>query len=381
MNEAKVEIVRDKKGVRDFVTFPFALYRDDPNWVPPFIEERVDFLDRHKNPFFEHARCELFMARREGKIVGTIAAVVDDFHNQLYNERLAAFGFFECIDDAQVAACLLQAAERWAIQQGMTVVRGPLSLSTNQECGLLIEGFDTPPMIMMTHNPRYYARLIEANGYAKAMDLFAYIGDLDDRLKNAPPKFFRVAHKAIERQKIRIRKADARRFAQELELFRQVYQRAWNQNWGFVPLTNKEINYLAANFKQWLDPHLILIAENELNEPVGVSIAMPDLHQALKWSGGGHLFPFGALKFLWYSRRINQARLFAMGVVEEYRGIGIDAVFYVETARAALARGYKRMEGSWVLESNTMMNRISERVGGERYKTYRIYEKALSALQ
>ena len=374
----QIEPIHDKKGVLELVEFPFRLYRGDPSWVPPLIEERRDFLDPKKNPFFDHARFQLFLARRGGDLVGTIGAVVDDNHNKYHDERMAAFGFFESIDNQEIADALLGAAEAWGREQGMTIMRGPLNFSTNHELGLLIDGFEEPPMVMLTYNPRYYAQLIGARGYTKAMDLFAYIGGLDDRLTNGPPKLFRVADLAAKKAGIRIRKADMRHFADEVRRARQIYDEAWTHNWGFVPLTDREADYLAASLKPVIDPDLVLIAETSDGTPVGVSITLPDLHQALKWSGGGHMFPFGLAKFLWHKRKVDQVRLWGMGVIEEYRGRGIDAVFYVETARAALAKGYKRIEGSWILETNTMMNRIIERLGGQRYKTYRVYEKALT---
>lgn len=374
-----LEPITDKKGIMTLIEFPFKLYQGDQQWVPPLIEERRDFLDPRKNPFFEHARVQLFLARRDGEVVGTIGAVVDDNHNQVHNERAGGFGFFEAIDDQQVADALLGAAEEWVRGQGMTIIRGPLNFSTNQECGLLIDGFDEPPMVMMTYNRPYYARLIEARGYAKAMDMFAYIGDLDERTQNAPPKVFHAAERAARKEGIRVRKAEMRHFDQEIQRVKQIYNRAWERNWGFVPMTEHEFDHLAAGLKPVLDPNLIMIAETAAGEPIGVSIALPDLHQALRWSGGGHMFPFGLLKFFWHKRRVNQIRLIIMGVAEEYRNRGIDAIFYVETARAALAHGYKRIEGSWILETNTMMNRIIERLGGKRYKTYRIYEKPLAS--
>jgi GNAT superfamily N-acetyltransferase len=373
-----IEPITDKKGLMALIEFPFTLYKGDRNWVPPLIEERRDFLDPRKNPFFEHARFQLFLARRGGEIVGTIGAVVDDNHNQVHDERAGAFGFFETIDDQAVADALLGAAEEWVRGQGMAIIRGPISFSTNHEVGLLIDGFDDPPMVMLTHNPRYYAQLIGARGYTKVMDLFAYIGDIDDRLQNGPPKLFRVADIAAKKAGIRIRKVDMRHFDQEVRRAKEIYAQAWTNNWGFVPLTDREGDYLAASLKPVIDPDLVLIAETSDGKPVGVSITLPDLHQALKWSGGGHMFPLGLAKFLWHRRKIDQVRLWGMGVIEEYRNRGIDAVFYVETCRAAHAKGYKRIEGSWILESNVMMNRIIERLGGQRYKTYRVYERPLA---
>lgn len=372
-----VQPVTNQRGLREFIEFPFKLYRDDPNWVPPLIEERSAFFNPKKNPFWEHARGKLFLAWRDGKVVGTIGAVVDDNHNKVHAERMGAFGFFESIDDQAVAGALIDAAEAWVRGQGMTVMRGPLNFSLNQECGLLIEGFDEPPMVMMTYNPPTYAGLIEACGYHKAMDLYAYLSDMERWRQGLLPKVVRAAQKAAQQANIRVRKGDIRHFQSELRRVRDVYNGILAANWGFVPMTEHEFDHLATSLKPVIDPNLVFVAETADGTPIGVSIALPDLHQALKWSGGGHMFPFGLIKFFWHKRRIDQARLIAMGVIEEYRGRGIDALFYAETVRSALEHGYKCIEGSWVLENNVMMNRIIERFGAARYKTYRIYEKAL----
>lgn len=378
-NASNIQIapVRDKQDLLAFVEFPFMLYRGDPYWVPPFIEERLQFLDPKKNPFFDHARHQLFLARRAGDLVGTIGVAIDEDYNSLHNERMAAFGFFETIDNQEVADVLLGAAEQWARKQGMDFIRGPMNFTTNHEVGLLIDGFDSQPVIMSTYNPRYYARLIGARGYTKAMDLYSYIGELDERIKNAPPKVYRVAESATKKAGIRIRKVNMRDFDEEVRRAREVYDQAWERNWGFVPLTEAEVKFLAKNIKPLIDPDLVLLAETSDGKPIGISITLPDYNQPLRLAGGGRMFPFGVLKFLWHRKKVTQARLWTMGVVKEYRSRGIDAVFYVETARAALAKGYTHLDGSWILESNTMMNRIIERLGGQRYKTHRIYDKPL----
>ena len=372
-----IKPVIDGRDLLAFIEFPFEHYRDDPNWVPQLIEERRDFFDPGKNPFFDHARSQLFLAYRDSKLVGTVGAVVDDRHNEVHDEQMGAFGFFEAADDQEVADALLDAAEEWVRGQGMTIMRGPLNFSMNEEIGTLVDGFLEPPMVMMTYNPRYYPRLIEGHGYTKAMDVYAYISDLAPDLEAAPEKLFRVARKAAEHRGIRVRTINMRRFDDDVALIKQVYNSAWERNWGFVPMTEAEIDHLATNMKPILDPNLILIAELEDGTPVGVSMGLPDLHQALHQSGGGHMWPFGLLKFLWHKRKVDQARLLIMGMVEAYRGRGIDAIFYLETTRKALARGYKRIEGSWILENNTMVNQILERLGMVRYKTYRIYERPL----
>jgi GNAT superfamily N-acetyltransferase len=303
--------------------------------------------------------------------------VVDDNHNRVHEERMGAFGFFDCINDQETADALLETAESWARAQGQTIMRGPLNFSVNQEVGMLISGFDTPPFIMMTHNPAYYPALVEARGYVKAMDLYAYVYDIAESLANAPVKLFHAAEKAVHNSGLRIRPIDMRHFDREVEIMKEVYNQGWEKNWGAVPMTDAEIEHLAAGLKPMLDPHIVFIAESADGRPAGVSIAMPDLHQALRWSGGGHMWPLGLPKFLWRRRQINRARVLILGTVEEYRGRGIDAYFTAETARRALERGYKQMECSWILETNTMMNRMLERIGGNRHKIYRIYERTL----
>jgi GNAT superfamily N-acetyltransferase len=362
----------------ELVKFPFRLYKGDPNWVPPFIEERRDFFDPKKNPFYEHARFQLFLARRDGELVGTIGAVVNDNQNSFHEEKSGGWGFFECVDDQAVAAALFDAAEAWVRGQGMTVIRGPLSFSTNDEVGTLIDGFDEPPMVMMTYNPRYYPTLIEGYGYTKAMDLYAWISrDIRQTLDSAPAKLFRVTEKVMEKEGIRLRPLDKGNIEHEIELIKKIYNSAWEKNWGFVPLTDHEIEHLVKSLLPLIDTRLVFLAQTADGEPIGVSLTLPDLHQALRWSGGGRMYPFGLLKFLWYKRKINQTRLLIMGVIEKYRGRGVDAYFYLTSAARAAEYGYKRMEGSWILETNTMMNRIIERLGGEHYKTYRVYEKPL----
>jgi GNAT superfamily N-acetyltransferase len=347
----EIEQVVDAHGRRTLVSFPFERYRG--------------------------AYVALFLARRGGAVVGTISVAVDEQHAAFHGERAATFGFFECVNDQAVAARLLAAAEGHARTQGATLIRGPMSFSTNHELGLLVEGFHTPPMVMMTHNPPSYAALIEGCGYSKAMDLFAYVGDLDDRLQHMDRGIIRVAERAARQTDVRVRRANIRDFNGEVRRIKAIYRQAWADNWGFVPITDDEADHLAASLRPIIDPDLVLIAETPDGTPVGMAIALPDLHQALLHSGGGPMFPFGLIKFLWQRRRIDQLRLWGMGMSEAYRGRGIDAIFYVELARIARAKGYRRFECSWVLETNTMMIRIIEHGGLTRYKTYRVYEKPL----
>ena len=384
MAEVLIEPVRDKRQLQEFVAFPWRVYKDDPHWVPPFFRERMQFFDPKRNPFFEHAEAQLFLARRQGETVGTVAAILNRNHNAYHDDEVGFFGHFECVDDQDVASALLTAAGEWVKARGMKVIRGPMNMSTNDECGLLVDGFDSAPVVMMTYNPAYYERLIGNSGFEKAMDLYAWLIRTDiygNSAENMPRKVAQSCEKLEREGKIVIREASLARFAEEMARAKQVYNSAWGRNWGFVPATDAEIEHLANGMRQFLDPEMVFFAEDN-GEPVGISVALPDVNETLlrvyPKPGGTLRYAYDGLRFLWAKRRRPRLfRLLIMGVVERYRGRGIDACFYVQTARAALAKGYHECEMSWILESNTMMNRIIERLGGHIYKTYRVYDRAL----
>ena len=378
--DVQIVPVTDKKQREAFAKFPWRIYRNDDNWVPPLYGDRLKMFDPAKHTFYEHAEVQLFLAMRKGEVVGTISAHINHRHNEIWKDKVGFFGFFEVIEDYAVAEALLATAADWLRERGMEAIRGPESYSQEEECGLLVDGFDGPPVIRMTYNPRYYQDFIERAGFGKAQDLYAWylrtsIFDYD--VQRLPRKFLRVAEQARKRENLVVRNVDMKRFDEEVQLVKVVYNLGWEQNWGFVPLTDHELEHFAAEMKPILDPKLVHIAEVD-GEPVGISIGLPDVYQALlkakpqpnKWS-----LPWSLVKLLWYARKIDTFRLWAMGVVPEWRGCGIDAVFYVEAARAAFAAGYEHCEMSWILESNEMMNRIIERLGGRIYRTYRIYEK------
>lgn len=379
-SDLRIVPVTTEEQRRAFVKFPWRLYREDPNWVPPIFGDRLKLLDPARHPFWEHAELQLFLAMRGDEVVGTISAHVNHRHNEVHKDKVGFFGFFEVIEDYAVAEALFDAAAAWLRGRGMEAIRGPENPSQNEEVGLLIDGFDRPPVVMMTYNPRYYQGLIERDGFEKAQDLYAWdietsIFDLD--VQKLPQKFLRVAEKARQREGLVIRKVNMKDFDAEVERVKVIYNAAWEINWGFVPLTDHEIEHLGQELKFIIDPDLVYVAELH-GEPVGISLTIPDVYQALlkarpqpnNWS-----FPLTVLKLLWHRRNVNGIRTLIMGVVPECRNAGIDALLYVETARAAFAKGYERCETSWILESNDMMNRIIERLGGEIYKTYRVYEK------
>jgi len=371
-----VETLADRKA---FVGFQFELYRNDPLWVPYLRSERMEFTDRSRHPFFEHAEVAFFRAVRNSRTVGTIAAIRNDAYNEFHGERVGFWGLFDVIEEYAVAEALFDAARGWCKAQGLEVLRGPMSYSTNEECGLLVDGFDRPPVVMMTYNPRYYPTFVERYGFTKAKDLYAY--KLETSMfgpggPGLPEKVRRVAEVAQKRYGVTVRKAELRRFKEELGRVKQVYNDAWSRNWGFVPMTEAEIDHLADGLRQFLDPDLLFIAEVD-GRPVGVSVTLPDINQALIHIRDGRLFPFGWAKFLWYRRKVDALRVIIMGVIREYQLRGVDAIFYLKTLEEGARKGYRWGEMSWILEDNLPMRQAMESLGGTIYKTYRIYDLPL----
>lgn len=370
-----VEVVPVSDGLdKDrFIKLQHQLYRGDLHFVPPLLMERHEFLDPAKNPFFLHADVQLFLARRGGEIVGRVAAVEDRNHNAFHDVKYAYFGLYESINDPQVAAALIGAARDWARWRGLDTLVGPMNLSTNYEVGLLVEGFDSDPYVMMPYNPRYYADLFEACGLAKVKDLYAW-----ERSAATPPpeRFTRIADKIREHTGITVRSIEMREFDAEVARIKEVYNTAWEKNWGFVPMTDAEFDHLVANLRKLIAPKLVLIAEDQ-GEPIAFSLALPDINQALKQVGGRLTrfgLPVGIVKLLWYSRKIDRVRLITLGVKAGWRRRGIDAVLTVETIRRSHQLGYKGGEISWILEDNHLANRSAESAGCTKTKVYRIYQ-------
>jgi|YNPBryantNP2012_1023418.scaffolds.fasta_scaffold14806_2 hypothetical protein len=366
-----VEEVRSRGEREAFLRLPWAVYRGDPLWVPPLLMERKAFINPRKNPFFQHAEIAFFLARNEGRPVARVAAIVNHNHNSFHNERVGFFGLFECVEDYDAAKGVLDRAAAWLRERGMEVMRGPASFSTNEEVGLLVDGFDESPMILMPYNPRYYAEFMERYGFRKARDLYAYIRTAEDM----PQRLYRIVEKAKERGKFRLRKLDFKDLKGEILRFKEVYNAAWEKNWGFVPMTDAEIDHMASELKQILDPDLVFFAEVN-GRIVGFSLTLPDINQALK-RVNGRLFPLGLFKLLYYSRKIDQVRVLILGVVEGYRKMGIDAALYLETFKEGVRKGMKRGEFSWILEDNQAMIGPLEAIGARRYKTYRVYDLPL----
>jgi len=365
--------VRGRRDLEAFVALPYQLYRRDPRWVPPLRRDVRQLLSPTKNPFFEHGEAGYFLARREGRVVGRIAAIHNRLHNQVHGDRVGFFGFFESVDDAAVAAALVDAAAAWLEPRALDVIRGPVSFSTNDEAGLLVEGFDTPPAVMMPHNPPYYATLVEAAGFRKAKDLLAYQRS-DTGL---PERLVRGASLTEQRYGLRIRAMDMKRFDREVEVIKALYNASWERNWGFVPMTDHEIDHLAEQLKPVVVPEIVLFAERE-DETVGFAVALPDLNVALRANPSGRMFP-GILKVLWAARKIDRIRILLLGVVPSWRGKGIDVMLFKHVWEKATAKGYFWGEGGWILEDNHVMRNGLERMGFEVYKTYRLYDRPMKA--
>ncbi len=375
LNRVRVNPVRSRSDLKDFIRFPWKVYSQDPAWVPPLIRDQKKLLDPSRHPFHQHAEVECFLARRDGKLAGRIAAILNHRHNDFHQEKTGFFGFLEVVDDAAVAQALLSTVEEWLAARGMETVIGPMNFSTNDEShspGILLDNYEDSPFVLMAHGRPYYPGLLEGAGYRKAKDLLAYWIP-----SNEPPKRLSKAVERLEAgiEGLSIRQVNLKRLAEEVELVQSIYNSAWERNWGFVPLSPAEIDHLAAELKPILEPRYVLLAFVH-GEPVGFSLTLPDFNQALRHVNG-RLFPFGLLRLFWHSRRIDRGRVFALGLKPGFRDKGIDAVFYLRTFQAGRELGHTTGESSWILEDNWKMRRALEKTGAEVYKVYRVYQKDL----
>lgn len=372
MSAITVRPVVTKADEKKFIKFQWVPYRGNPYWVPPLLMDRRKLIDRKNNPFYRHAVTELFLAEREGKVVGRIGAIVNDNHNKEHSENIGFFGFFECVDDQAVANALLDTARGWLRQKGVTAMRGPASPSVNDEYGLLIEGFDRLPAVLMTYNPPYYQKLLETYGLAKAQDLVAYYLHSD---KVFNEKFSRIADIVKRKADLKIRQLDMKRFDEEVKLIRDLYARGWSRNWGEVPMTEEEFNYVAKDLKAIVDPRLVIIAESK-GKPVGFGMTLPDLNQILVHNKRGWLIP-AIIRMLLFKKKMDRVRIIILGVIPEYANTGIGGALFYETGRRCVENGYPHGEASWVNEDNVMMNRGAELMQGIVDKRYRVYQMAL----
>jgi GNAT superfamily N-acetyltransferase len=370
--EITIKKVETRKDLLDFIKLPWKIYKDYKYWVPPLISEKKAFFNPQVNPFYRHAEVVLFLAEKNGEIAGRIAGIVNHKHIETHQEKAGFFGFFEVIEDFEVAKRLLDKVKDWLKSRGMEIMRGPMNFSVNDEIGFLLEGFDSPPVFMMSYNPKYYLEFMERYGMVKAKDLYAFYMDKNNR---PPERFIRIAEKIRQRENIVVRKLNLKDFDTEIEKIKKIYNLAWSKNWGAVPMTDEEFEHLARDFKKIVDPDLVFIAEVD-GEPAGFSMALPNINQLLI-KLNGRLFPFGIFKLLWYTRIhkvIDGIRILTMGVIHKYQKRGIDTTFYIGTYLNAEGKGYRWAEMSWNLEDNFLINHALETFGAKLYKKYRIYE-------
>ena len=370
-------IGRSRADLERFFDVADRIYAGDANLVAP-LRSDVAKVFQDENPFFRHGEIQLFVARRGSEDVGRVAAIVDRNHNTFHGEKAAFFGFFESIDDPAVAGRLLDAAALWGRERKMTVLRGPTNPTLNDEAGLLVDGFDSPPVLMMTYNPRFYAGLIEGQGFHKAKDLLAYWFPLEEKPLE---RLSRVADRFRKRSPdITVRNVRKSGLARDLAKIREVYNEAWEKNWGFVPMTPEEMDFMAARLKPLLVAELLWIAEAKKPdgglEPIAFMLMLPDYNVAIAPTRG-RLLPFGWLKFLLAQRKIKTVRVLILGVKRPWRMSGVQSIMMADSLRFLLGKGYTGAEVSWLLEDNELVISAVRLWGGKLYKTYRIYEKTL----
>jgi hypothetical protein len=369
----EIKEVASGKDLRDFIRLPWRIYQGDPYWVPPLLLDMRTILSKKKNPFFRHSEADMFLAVKDGEVVGRIAAILNNNHNSFHQEKTGFFGFFESIADQEVADTLFSTAKSWVKARGMTHFRGPVNFSTNDSCGLLYHGFDSSPVILMTYNPRYYLELFDRAGLKVTKLLYAY---RMTKTSPMPERFVQFAKKALQDPSIRIRSLNMKNFPDEVKTIGSIYEDAWEKNWGFVPMTPEELAHLAKDLKAGVDPDLVHIAEVD-GETAGFSLVLPDFNEILKHVNG-RLFPFGIFKLLMNKNKIKGVRVIGLGVRQKFqKKRSLAPGFYYKTYKTGIEKGYSVGEFSWILEDNVLMNRAIEGMGAKLYKKYAIYEQQL----
>ena len=373
MNNISVKKVSTKSELNNFIKFPWKIYKGNKYWVPPLLMEQKVLLDKKKNPFFKAADAEYFLAYKNDEIVGRIAAIKNDIHLKYHNDESGQFGFFESIDDQKVANALFDTAKSWMKEKGLKYMKGPANPSSNDIYGMLIEGFDDSPRLLMPYNPEYYIKLCENYGMRKGKDLYAW-KLVNERLMESE-KLRRGQELVRKRYDLKISQLDMKNFAKELDKFKYVYNKAWAPNWGFVPMTGEQIDAMAKDMKPLAEPSLVLFGEIE-GKLVGAALVMLDYNFIFKQMNG-RLFPFNFIKLFTQKKKIKWARILTLGIIPEYQKKGLDTIFYWEIVNRAAEIGIRLGEASWVLEDNDMMNRGLELMNAQRYKTYRIWEASV----
>ena len=367
----EIKQVQSSSEMKKFIYFPWRIYKDDPFWVPPLLRFEKKLLDRKSHPFHHHAKVEYYLAYKDGLLAGRIAAIKNNEHNKFHKDKVGFWGFFEVINDQEVAQHLIGAAENWLSAEGLTSARGPANFSVNETVGMLIDGFNRSPFVMMTHNPPYYPQLVEGAGYKKAIDLFAYYTSV----KDIKLEVIQAAQKLFANGKVKFRPFDLKHFDIEIQMVTTIYNDAWSSNWGFVPMTQDEVLHMAKELKQLVTkfPEMGIIAEAD-NMPIAFVLSLPDINEIIKKTNG-RLFPFGWIKFLTGLGNIKSVRTLLLGVKKANQHKGIGLVLILKTIEAASKRGIIGGEMSWILETNRAMLNPLEKMGTKIHKTYRIYEK------
>jgi len=364
-----------KKDIKSFIDFAHELYKDDPLYVPELYMAQKEMFDKKKYPFYEYGQVKSFLAYANGKIVGRISAIDNPRYNDYHKCNVGFFGFFDAINDQEVANALLNKAADFAKINGNKELIGPTNFTTNETAGLLVQGYEQSNQIMMTYNASYYADLIEAYGLTKEMDLYAYFiptleaSDKSIRLSN-------VLEKRLAGHGITIRNINTKDWNNEVERIKKLYNSAWDKNWGFVPFTDREFQHLAEGLKLLVDSDFAYMAEDN-GIPVGFSVSLPNINEITKGFKKGRLFPFNIIKLLLNKKKVTTVRIASAGVIESHRKKGIEAIFFAKNIQEARKRKLKGGEASWVLESNKMMIASAEKLNGKHYKTYRLYKKAI----
>ena len=371
----EVRPVAGRRDLERFIDLPFRLYRNEPLWVPPLKWERRQFLNRRKNPFFQHAQAEYFLAWRDGRVVGRITARIDSNLNEFQQNEWGLFGFFECEDDPEAATALLEAADAWLRARGRDRMVGPMDFTTNDECGVLVSGWERPPIILTNWTHRYYPALLEGAGLAKAMDTYMWSLYVDQR-DSVHPAIWDMAAAVETEHGITTRYMRRKDIDAEVNRFLEIYNEAWQRNWGFVPLSEAEVRHYAKQLRPLLDENWAMVAEKD-GKTVGAALTLPDYNQVFK-EMNGRLFPLGWAKFLLGKRKIDRVRVFALGVKREFQHTGVAAKLYEMHFDSAERTPQKGGEMGWILETNKPMNRAMEGMGGEIVRTYRMYERVFA---
>jgi GNAT superfamily N-acetyltransferase len=369
----EIQKVKSGRDLNKFLKLPMQLYQNEPNWVAPLLAEEKKLFNPKKNSFFNHAEVEHFLAVQDNRLVGRVSAIINHRHNEFHNEDVVFFGFLDFIDDKNVSRLLLQRVEAFGREKGMTIARGPMNFSTNDSCGMLLEGFDDDPVIMMPYNFPYYNDHLQEHGYRKAMDLYSY---LVDARKGTPDRVKRIGQAIEKRGGYTIRYVWKNKIDELLPDIRTIYNKAWEKNWGFVPVTEVEFYEAAESMKSVMEPKLVFVVYNQDDEPIGFSLSLPDANQAMK-RANGKLFPFGIFKIMKDWKKINRLRNLIMGVIPEYRQKGVEAMMIYYTYKNAVEKEYLWADLGWILENNEMMTKELENIGSHVYKKFRVYEREL----